>query len=148
MTDGYPSTPVSLSTVPTPAADSHPDAGAQVFATITDLEQRWHELTTDERKRATALLEDASDLIRQTCPAWSSAGTAALRRVTCAAVRRAMASGGEGDGWTQRSQTAGSFSESVTYANPTGDLYLRRDEIESLGGDSVPWAWDQTGGDA
>lgn len=80
-----------------------------------------------------ALLADASDLIRTTCPNWHTAGEGTLRRVTCAAVIRALQSG-DMAGVTQSSQTAGPFSQSWSYSNPSGDLYLTKQEKRSLGG--------------
>ena len=45
-------------------------------------------------------------------------------------------------GVSQGTQTAGSYSESLTWANPSGDIYLTASEKESLGGDGVAWAYD------
>ena len=51
-------------------------------------------------------------------------------------------------GVTQSTQTAGSYSESLSYANPAGDLYLTTSEKEALGGDGEAWAYDMAGGAA
>lgn len=104
-----------------------------VFAAVDDVAARWRELSESEQTRCMALLVDASDLIRTTCPNWQTAGMASLRRVTCAAVIRALQSG-DMMGVSQTSQTTGPFSEQVTYANPGGDLYLTRAEKKTLGG--------------
>ncbi|KFI50017.1 Gp19/Gp15/Gp42 family protein [Bifidobacterium biavatii] len=159
MTDGYPLPPVSLETG-LPAADEtttpgEPDVdpGMQVepdpdqpFATTEDLEARWHALTEEERVRAEALLDDASDLIRSTCPRWEQASDATLKRITCMVVKRAMQAGPDLDGVTQATQTAGSYSESRSYSNPAGDLYLKADEKEALGGSGTSWSYDMAGG--
>lgn len=107
----------------------------QPFATVADLEARWHDLTDGERVRAAVLLEDASDLIRTQCAAWESRDVATLRRVTCAAVKRAMlaASMGVPEGVSQTNTTTGPFSDGYTFANPGGDLYLLDSERRSLG---------------
>lgn len=146
MTDnGLPQQPLNLATgdmvtpvVATPSTSTedttHPDSGA--FATVADLEQRWHSLTSDEQVKAASLLDDAADLIRVTCPHWREATSQSLIRVSCAIARRAMQADAIGDvsGVTQTSQTAGPFSQSFTYSNPTGDLYLTAAEIKALGG--------------
>ena len=49
---------------------------------------------------------------------------------------------------TQSTQTAGSYSESLSYANPAGDLYLTTSEKEALGGDGEAWSYDMAGGAA
>ena len=148
MTDGYPQAQVPLSmgmraVAPTPDA-STPDCGP--FATVADLEARWHALTSEERTRAERLLADASDLIRTSCPNWARATPLTLQRVACAIVKRAMLASDDIAGVTQHSQTAGSYSESFSYSNPDGDLYMTRSEKESLGGDGVAWAYDPTVG--
>ena len=107
-----------------------------------------HALTGDERTRAEALLADASDLIRTTCPRWHTAKPATLKRIACMAVKRAMQAGPDMSGVTQSTQTAGSYSESLSYANPAGDLYLTTSEKEALGGDGEAWAYDMAGGAA
>lgn len=104
-----------------------------VYATVGDVEARWRALSDSEETRCAALIEDAGDLIRTTCPNWQSAGEATLRRVTCAAVIRALQSG-DMAGVTQSSQTAGPFSQSWSYSNPSGDLYLTKAEKKALGG--------------
>lgn len=106
---------------------------ADVYATVGDVSARWRTLSDSEETRCVALLADASDLIRTTCPNWQEAGEDTLRRVTCAAVIRALQSG-DMAGVTQSSQTAGPFSQSWSYSNPSGDLYLTKAEKKALGG--------------
>lgn len=100
------------------------------------------------QQAAEALLADASDLIRTTCPRWPAAKPATLKRIACMAVKRAMQAGPDMSGVTQSTQTAGSYSESLSYANPAGDLYLTTSEKEALGGDGEAWAYDMAGGAA
>lgn len=102
------------------------------FATPDDLAARWHPLTVDEKKQAEALLADASDLIRSQCPGWKDASEATLRRICCQVVKTAMA-GQAGAGITQQTGTVGPFSESYSYANPAGELYLTRAQKHDLG---------------
>lgn len=149
--DGYPSTPLNLSDGTTVTADGGGEdetGDEKPFAQAGDLEARWHALTGEERTRAEALLADASDLIRTTCPQWANAKPATLKRIACMAVKRAMQAGPDMSGVTQSTQTAGSYSESLSYANPAGDLYLTTSEKESLGGDGEAWAYDMAGGTA
>lgn len=106
---------------------------ADVYAAVEDVTARWRAMSDSEETRCAALLADASDLIRTTCPNWQTAGADTLRRVTCAAVIRALQSG-DMAGVTQSSQTAGPFSQSWSYSNPSGDLYLTKAEKKALGG--------------
>lgn len=147
--DGHPGTTVSLANPKAgPASPSNgtepPETGA--FATAQDLADRWHALTTDEQAKATALLDDAADLIRTTCPKWRDAAEPTLKRVSCAAVKRAMLNGDDAAGVTQHTETAGAYTESFSYSNPAGDLYLTASEIESLGGPGTAWAYDTADG--
>lgn len=127
------------------------------FATVGDLEARWRELDGGERERAEALLMDATALISSMRGFCAPEGDdelalANLTAVTCAVVRRAMDAGGGAYGVSQQSQTAGSFSESVTYTNPAGDLYLTKAERQRLGIGrlrvSFVGPWRGGGGDA
>lgn len=106
---------------------------ADVYATVGDVTARWRAMSDSEETRCGALLADASDLIRTTCPNWQTAGADTLRRVTCAAVIRALQSG-DMQGVTQTSQTTGPFTQSWSYSDPAGALYLTRQEKRSLGG--------------
>ena len=150
--EGYPGEPFPLSREQPVDGDNQspppwvpPESGA--FATVTDLETRWHSLTGAEQSKAAALLDDASDVIRTTCPAWRKASEATLKRVTCAITKRAMLARDDIAGVSQQTQTAGSFSESTSYSNPAGDLYLTASEKESLGGDGGAWAYDMATGE-
>ena len=149
--DGYPSTPLNLSdgTTVTQAGGGEDETDDEKpFAQVGDLEARWHALTGEEYNRAEALLADASDLIRTTCPRGPAPTPPRLKRTACWAVKRAMQAGPDMSGVTQSTQTAGSYSESLSYANPAGDLYLTTSEKEALGGDGEAWAYDMAGGAA
>ena len=105
---------------------------------VSDLEARWRPLDEDEKERAGALLADATALIssmRGFRPPedGDELARANLTAVACAAVRRAMDSGGAPFGVTQQSETTGPFSSSVSFANPSGDLYLTKAERQRLG---------------
>ena len=103
------------------------------FATVDDLAARWRVLSDAETAQATVLLDDASDLIRTTCRAYAGVSLSTLKRITCAIVKRAMNAGEDVAGVSQHTETAGSYSESYSYSNPAGDLYLTKTEKVSLG---------------
>ena len=56
-----------------------------------------------------------------------------VKSVCVAMVARAVNAPGAMAGITQQSQAAGPYSSSVTFANPTGDLYLGRSDLKRLG---------------
>lgn len=123
------------------------DDAFRPFATYRDVERRWHALTEAERETATVLLEDATQIIMDTCPRWSQASERTLASIACAMVIRKMSVGDERLGVTNAQQTAGSFSESFTYSNPMGDLYLTRAEKARLGrGRARAFHLDMSGG--
>ena len=119
----------------------------EAFATYEDVEKRWHILTGAERETAATLLEDATQIIVDTCPKWAEASERTLKAIACSMVIRKMLVDDDHLGATNSQQTAGSFSESFTYSNPMGDLYMTRAEKARLGV-GVPHAFhlDMAGG--
>lgn len=101
------------------------------FASSDDLKARWPDLA--DTKLAETLLSDASQLIRDTCPGWAHASKATLIAIACAMVKRAMIAGSDNAGLSSTQETAGPYSQTLTYSNPTGDLYLTRTEKQRLG---------------
>lgn len=101
------------------------------FASSDDLKARWSDLS--DTKLADTLLSDASQLIRDTCPGWAHASKATLIAIACAMVKRAMIAGSDNAGLSSTQETAGPYSQTLTYSNPTGDLYLTRAEKQRLG---------------
>lgn len=100
------------------------------YANVNDIQARWRELTADEAARANALLEDAAILI----DAHGTPNEDAARVVSCNMVIRAMsASGLDAYGVSQSSMTAGPYTQSWTYSNPSGDMYLTKAEKKMLG---------------
>lgn len=114
------------------------------YAEVADLVARWRPLTAAETATAEVLLADASAIIRAEVPGIAGRLIAdpptideeLLRVVTCAMVKRAMLASVTGDGVSQQSQTAGPFSQQVTYTNPMGNLYLTKAERKLLSGGS------------
>lgn len=110
------------------------------FATIDDLQDRWRQLTEDEQARASVLLLDASVKITLFCEhsgvlidTENDLQAEALKAINCEMVKRAMMSPIDMPPVSTFAQTAGSYSESQTYVNPTGDLYLTLSEKKLLG---------------
>lgn len=109
------------------------------FATISDLEEVWRTLDQADKTKAERLLAAASRKIRLQCPSWIQAEEAEpgiCSDICCAMVKRAMLAADDTAGVSQHTETAGSYSESYSYANPTGDLYLtsaERADLDSAG---------------
>lgn len=112
----------------------------EALASPSDLEKRWRALTDTEKPRAEVLLLDATAKIVSMC---KSAGVAIdetdeiqahnLKAVTCEMVKRAMLSSVDNAPATSYTQGAGGYTETISYANPTGDLYLTSAEKILLG---------------
>ena len=101
------------------------------YATVNDLEARWRTLTDSERAVAQALLDDAAVLVDSF---GSPSSEAAALSVSCSVVRRAMgAYGADLFGVSQASMSAGGYQQQMTYSNPSGELYLTRQERRMLG---------------
>lgn len=110
------------------------------YATAQDLSDRWRPLSPAEQTRATVLLGDAGTKIRAAAPgvddrlASGDLDPDVPLLVSVEMVRRAMLAPVDQAPMTQVQQTAGPFSRSGTFANPTGDLYLTKAERRMLGG--------------
>ena len=106
------------------------------FADVTDLEARWRDLSEDEEAKAAVLLGDASAMLETLVTVNSDDENQAemLKIVCCNMVQRSMSST-DSDlyGVTQQSMSAVGFSQSMSYSNPTGDMYLTRYEKRLLG---------------
>lgn len=97
--------------------------------------------TPPDPDRVTALLSDACDMLLTAYEGRWGGYTAGARpafdrgykAVACAAVNRAVSVPDCFAGATQYSQTAGSYSGSVTFANPTADLWLGKSDLRRLG---------------
>lgn len=110
------------------------------FATVDNLQTRWKTLSDIEKSRAEALLMDASVIVLTMCAkhgveidSGDELQAMNLERIVCEMVKRAMLSPVDQAPLSQFSQTAGSYSESGTYVNPTGDLYMTAKDKQSLG---------------
>jgi len=108
------------------------------FAEFCDLEVRWRPLSDAERTRANVLLKDASELVRSLNSsiddqiAEGIVREGAVKATVCTMVKRAMQAPAAFEGATQVQETSGPFSSMASFANPTGDLYLTKDERRRL----------------
>lgn len=107
------------------------------FATVADLKRR---TTVSDEERAETALMDASVIMvaamKKSGVDYSSPDElqqAALVAVCCNMVKRTLAVDDDIPGVTQYSQGANGFSESWSYANPSGDLYMTKAERQMLG---------------
>lgn len=105
------------------------------FATVDDLEARWRPLTSAEQDRAEVLLDDAAVYLSTfvTVDDSDQAQADVLKVVSCSMVQRVMSSDVDTFGVSQASMTAGSYTQSMTFANPSGDFYLTAMEKRLLG---------------
>lgn len=104
------------------------------FATVSDLVARWRPLDAVEAVQAEVLLGDASQLIRDERRDLTEVSPLTLKAVTCAVVKRAMVVDDESIGVSSLQSTTGPFSDSRSFSNPMGDLYLTKAEKLRLGG--------------
>lgn len=109
------------------------------FATPADLASRWREIGDGERDRAETLLGDASAMLAAEMgrcgveiDETDEVQAQLLCLVCCSMARRAMASEEFAD-VKSKSITAGPYSGQVTFANPTGNMYVTADERRLLG---------------
>lgn len=106
------------------------------YATYEDVEARWRALSDSERARADTLLGDAAVIIDAlTTPEPEDEGwLAKARYVSCSMVVRAMlASASSAFGVSEQTIKADIYSQSLSFANPNGDLYLTAMERRLLG---------------
>ncbi|NEH12475.1 hypothetical protein, partial [Bifidobacterium saimiriisciurei] len=123
-------------------ADDTDTGPSPPFATVDDLERRWHTLTEPERTQATELLADASEIIRNRIapyPAtreigWQDTHRRGLTIICCQMVRTAMEQqvAGVQTGVTQSTETTGPFSNSYSWLSPDGYLRWNTDYLDVL----------------
>lgn len=109
------------------------------FATQADLELSWPSISPSQLEDAPQKLVEASLIIRALRPGIDRAildgdmDPALPKMVVCGMVKRAMKTPDAGDGIGTTQQTAGPFSQSFTYTNPDGNLYLSKLDKKLLG---------------
>lgn len=129
---------------------------ADPFATTDDLAARWRPLSPAEETRAAVLLADASAIVRAEFPDVDgrlgavppTLDVAIPGLVVCSMVKRAMVATADMAGVSSQQQSAGPYSLGLTFANPTGDLYITKAERRMLGGGQRAFTIDTTPPDA
>lgn len=110
-----------------------------VLASPDDVAARWRPLTAAEKASAEAYIADASAYLRTQYPGIDSQITTGavdagvVTSVVANMVKRAMLGMANG-GAAQQSQTAGPYSVSMTYSNPSGNLYITAFEDQMIRG--------------
>lgn len=111
-----------------------------VFATYDDYAKRYG--ASNDKTKVETLLADASTAIQNAYETfWGSiyekgdhpAFDRAVTAVCCAVANRSLSVPAGFEGASQYSQTAGSYNASITFSNPTGDLYLSKSDLKKLG---------------
>lgn len=101
------------------------------YATIEELEARWRPLDDSEKAVAATLLDDAAVYLDKLAP---GAAADALKIVSCNMIKRAMATtGNDLFGVSQGTISADIYSQTFTYSNPAGDMYLTKQDKALLG---------------
>lgn len=111
------------------------------LASLQDLQARWRPLSVVEQERASALLGDASALVRGAVPGLDSRLEAdpptfdadLVKLVVCGIVKRAMVVGPDAEGVASSQQGAGPFQVTQTFGNPMGEVYLSKSDRRKLG---------------
>ena len=134
------------------ADGEEPDWETEPFATSSDLEQRWRafgEMPSEDRELADTLLSDASQIIRDECPRWRETSPLTRKIIACEMVKDVLSQSDDAIGVSQSTETAGSFSQTYQYANPSGRLYLTSAQKRRLlKGRQTMWSVDLATGAA
>lgn len=103
------------------------------YASHSDIEARWRTLTTSEQAQADTLCADASAIIDSLVTV--DVSKIELAKVVCCnmVIRAMSASQSDAYGLSQSSMTAGPYTQSWSYANPSGDMYLTKLDRQMLG---------------
>jgi hypothetical protein len=117
----------------------------QPFATPAEVAARWRPFLGNEDTTAGILVQDASAMIRVRKPEIDELievvppatrprlDPTIPKIVVCAMVKRAMLAAGYSDGIATEQTTGGPYSQTLTYTNPSGNLYLTKSEKQDLG---------------
>ena len=106
------------------------------FAQVSDIEARWRDLSTTEEARAAVLIDDASAILASmvTVDETDEQQAALLKTVCCSMVIRAMSvTDADNFGVSSMTMTAGPYTQQRSYSNPSGDMYLTKQEKNWLG---------------
>ena len=105
------------------------------YAEVSDIEVRLQRtFTEDEEANVEALLDDASAVLNKLVIIDETTEQNELLKFVCInMVSRAVDSGVDVYGASQASVTAGPYTQSFSFATPSGDMYLTKLEKRLLG---------------
>ena len=107
------------------------------YATVSDLENRWRVLTTEEEAKASALVDDASAFLDVQIEKYridAEAKAAVLKSLCCDLVQRRMESQEANTSLSALTQTAGAFSETLSFSTKRRKSWeLYKEDLEMLG---------------
>lgn len=115
----------------------------QSFVTVAELEAFWRTLTQPEKDRADSLLLLASNRLRLMAENinidldakvnGSEVYKSNVQYVVMESVKRALLTPIDAPPANSIQQTAGPYSENITFTNPSGDLWFKKGELSELG---------------
>lgn len=112
------------------------------FATITDVENLWRDLTDGETTRATALLPIVSDSLRVEAErvgkdldemAETPSFANVLKSVVVDVIARTLMTSTNGEPAIQSTESALGYSQTATFLVPGGGLFIKNTELARLG---------------
>ena len=112
------------------------------FATITDVEALWRDLTDAEETRATALLPIVSDSLRVEAErvgkdldemAETPSFANVLKSVVVDVIARTLMTSTNGEPAIQSTESALGYSQTATFLVPGGGLFIKNTELARLG---------------
>ena len=105
------------------------------FADVHDIEARIGVLSAADEERAATLLDDAAAILSALVSVDPDDDEQAelLKTISCNMVIRSMSAPADTFGVQSASMTAGAYSQTWQYANPSGDMYLTKLEKRLLG---------------
>lgn len=110
------------------------------FASVKDYTKRYGDVVDSDRVEV--ILSDASNAMLDAYEVfWGESYQKGAHEqfdrsataVCCAIAHRSLSVPAGFEGASQYSQTAGSYNASITFSNPTGDIYLSKTELKRLG---------------
>lgn len=112
------------------------------FATVTDIENLWRDLTAGETTRATALLPIVSDSLRVEAErvgkdldkmAETPSFANVLKSVVVDVIARTLMTSTNGEPAIQSTESALGYSQTATFLVPGGGLFIKNTELARLG---------------
>lgn len=120
-----------------------PVESPNTYANADDLAVFWKTLTGDDVTRANDLLKRASNRLRVLASGYGIALDtkvnddlayfSTVQWVVMEAAKRAMLTPLDAPPANSIQQTAGPYSENITFTNPAGDLWFKKSELHDLG---------------